>query len=137
MSNETGERVGTGEQGDREGARTNGRFKAALESTHGRPVLADALKAGLQGRGAQGMSSCCLAAARGMLALCDAITHLGTVRDVTGDTDVDRALHHICMGVLQLPDELWAPMLVQQHVGFEEIRTRLLDTANEAARRAS
>jgi len=74
---------------------------------------------------------------RGTLALCDAIHHLARIRDARSGTKtwdaMQTVLHHLTQAAADLPDELWAMLMVSRHIGLDEVAARLQVVVREAA----
>jgi hypothetical protein len=74
---------------------------------------------------------------RGMHALCDAVSHLAKVRDAVVGTHLharmETALRHLTQAAATVPDELFALMLINSHVGYDELSERLRAAIQEGA----
>lgn len=72
-----------------------------------------------------------LNAARGVSALCDAISYLGRVRDEHGCSDMRDCMRHLVHAATELPDEIFQCMLVSRQVGLDEVCSRLANVIRE------
>lgn len=67
--------------------------------------------------------------ARGVAALCDAITYLRRADKQAHYPDMDAVLKHLALAACKIPNEMFAIMFASSHVGMEEIAQRLYATA--------
>jgi len=65
-------------------------------------------------------------------ALCDAISHLGRIRDETQDPKMDTAVAHLVHAAADIPAEYYGHMPAEHHVGVDELAARLNSTVREA-----
>jgi hypothetical protein len=65
-------------------------------------------------------------AARGTLAVCDAIKHLSALRDATPHPDLDESLKYLSRAALMLPPGCWAALLNDANVAFMELERRMV-----------
>jgi len=84
-----------------------------------------------EGRGVD-LTALSLDVARGVGAVCDAITYLGRAAKVTCNPQLEPVRKHLVLAAAGIPDELWAMMFAADHVGFEEVAARLQVTVSES-----
>lgn len=67
--------------------------------------------------------------ARGVTALCDAITYLRRADKRKRYPGMDDALKHLALAACKIPDEMFAIMFAANHIGMDEIAKRLKEVA--------
>lgn len=71
--------------------------------------------------------------ARGVVALCDAIDHLGKVRDgMPNNPRIRKVMQHLIAAAAEVPDESWGVMFLVNHIGYDEIVSRFHATVSKA-----
>jgi len=63
--------------------------------------------------------------ARGVTALCDAITYLRRADKRAHYPAMDEVLKHLALAACKIPNEMFAMMFASNHIGLEEVAARL------------